>query len=740
MRNAQFAHCALTSRAVDPVRCVPGSQIGRNGAHIVRVSSNNLSHQRLALAIALAVLCGACSAAVAQPETMLNGDLELARLVDLASERLGVNVEYDPATLRGSVTLRLGGGVTDEELWALVNRLLAARGLTTVRMPGDDTLSVVRLGDAAGLARLAPAADSDQLEGFRTVIVRLKHADAQGVISAIEPVLSKPGGRVAALGGSDLVIVSDLAGRLTQAVDIIDRLDTSTQEPVTEHIRLEFSSAQQIVPLALEVRAKRSALSGREIAGDLLPAPDGRSVIVICPQDQLEAWRTLVLQLDREEPVETRGYRARFFGIEDVAALVETSVDFASDARSKLVVDELSGALIVTAAARQHEEIAQIFERLNAVSPEDRRQVRRIRIQNRPVDDVIGIARELLDLGVVAGSAREDPGPPDGVEDADSETPAMTDLAARADLVITADEQTSSLIAMGPPRLLDSLEALVRDLDVRQAQVMLEVLMIGLSDSQSRDLGIELQGQFEVGATSVSLASLFGLGSAPLGGNGDGNGAASGFTGLALKPGDFSVLVRALERINEGRTLTMPRVLVTNNEQATLNSVNQQPTTSINASQTVSTTSFAGFESAGTQITVRPQIAEGDHLLVEYSVSLSSFEGESSEPGVPPPRQENSIQSMATIPDGYTIVVGGIEVTTKGKAQSRVPLIGEVPLVGELFKTRSRSSARTRFYTFIRPAVLRHESFEDLKYISRDELAGVGLDDGWPTVRPRVIR
>jgi general secretion pathway protein D len=211
-------------------------------------------------------------------------------------------------------------------------------------------------------------------------------------------------------------------------------------------------------------------------------------------------------------------------------------------------------------------------------------------------------------------------------------------------------------------------------------------------------------------------------------------------TGLVLKPGDFSVLVRALETINKGRTLTMPRVLVTNNEEALLDSVNQQPTTSINASQTVSTTSFAGFESAGTQITVRPQIAEGDHLLVEYSVSLSSFEGESSEPGVPPPRQENSIQSMATIPDGYTIVVGGIEVTTKGKAQSRVPLIGEVPLVGELFKTRSRSSARTRFYTFIRPAVLRHESFEDLKYISRDELAGVGLDDGWPTVRPRVIR
>jgi general secretion pathway protein D len=306
-------------------------------------------------------------------------------------------------------------------------------------------------------------------------------------------------------------------------------------------------------------------------------------------------------------------------------------------------------------------------------------------------------------------------------------------------LVITADEGTNSLIAMGPARLLEQVDALIETIDVRQAQVNLEVLMISLTDNQALDLGIELAGQFEVGATSVSLASLFGLGSPPVGGSAD-DPSGAGFTGLALRPGDFAVLVRALETLNEGRTLTRPSILVANNEQATLDAVNQQPTTSINASDTVSTTSFAGFQPAGTQITIRPQIAEGDHLLVEYSVSLSSFDGESSSPGVPPPRNENRVQSVATIPDGYTIVVGGIEVTTQGDAESRVPVLGRMPLLGLLFKNRSTSANRARFYVFIRPTVVRHESFEDLKYLSDGRMAEVGIDSDWPTVAPRIIR
>ena len=85
---------------------------------------------------------------------VLNGDVELRALVDLAAERLDLNVEYDRSALRGQVTFRLGEPLADAELWNLTNRLLASRGYITIRQAGESTLSVVSMGDAADLAEL----------------------------------------------------------------------------------------------------------------------------------------------------------------------------------------------------------------------------------------------------------------------------------------------------------------------------------------------------------------------------------------------------------------------------------------------------------------------------------------------------------------------------------------------------------------------------------------------------------
>ena len=157
------------------------------------------------------------------------------------------------------------------------------------------------------------------------------------------------------------------------------------------------------------------------------------------------------------------------------------------------------------------------------------------------------------------------------------------------------------------------------------------------------------------------------------------------------------------------------------------------------ATDQTTTTSFAGFEDAGTKISIRPQIAEGDHLVLQYSLSLSSFVG-SAAGGVPPPRQQNEVTSVATIPDGHTVVVGGLELVSNSDGASQVPLIAKIPLLGELFKNRGTSLSTTRFYVFIRATVLRDQGFEDLKYLSGTARSQAGIDDGWPVVEPRVIK
>ena len=198
------------------------------------------------------------------------------------------------------------------------------------------------------------------------------------------------------------------------------------------------------------------------------------------------------------------------------------------------------------------------------------------------------------------------------------------------------------------------------------------------------------------------------------------------------------MLVRALQTLNKGRSLNIPKVLVNNNQQAILDSVLQQPFTSTNASNTVATTSFAGTQDAGTELTVTPQIAEGDHLVLEYNVSLSSFVGSSADPNIPPPRQQNSLQSVATIPDGYTVAVGGSRHHERGQRVNQVPLLASIPILGEAFKNRSITKSRSRFYVFIRVNILRRSDFEDLKYLSDQDVAAMAIDDGWPKVEPRV--
>jgi general secretion pathway protein D len=294
-------------------------------------------------------------------------------------------------------------------------------------------------------------------------------------------------------------------------------------------------------------------------------------------------------------------------------------------------------------------------------------------------------------------------------------------------------------MAVGEPRLLAQVEQLLKALDVRQPQVMLEVLMITITESQSLDLGVELDSLIKSGDLRMRLSSLFGL--SKRGSDGGLNpGDPSGFSGVVLDPGSFAAVIRALQTISHGRSLSMPKLLVGNNQSASLDSVLTQPYASVNASTTVATTSYGGSQDAGTTVTIKPQIAEGDHLVLDYSVSLSSFVGSASAATLPPPRQQNKVQSAATIPDGYTVVVGGIELDNEAKSVTQVPLLGNIPVVGELFKSRNKSSNRSRFFVFIRANILRNRGFEDLKYISDRDIARADVDDGLPKVEPQVIK
>lgn len=733
------------------------------------------------------VMCATavCTPALGQEERdssstiALPSQLDLARLVDLCSERLQYTIDYDSAALKVPVTIRAPQQLSNQDLWNLTNRLLASKGFTTVRQ-GDKQFSVVKLADAAAASTLVRIGDADAA-GFQLVAIRPKGRTLKEAADLIRPLLSKPGGTLTEVPSQGVLLLSDLASRIEQCRAMLAMMDSpelAGSDVVVEELPVRSGLSSAVAPLVMQLAQKSDVLRGKRTPGEVIAGSTDASLLVVAPREDLPRWKELVAQLDGGKEETTVTYVPRVFAVQDVAKLIEevTRSNGVATGRLKVVPDVLTGSLVITANAAQHRVIEDLLKRLDSTDVGSA-PLRAYPIKNRPVAEIMGTLTQLLQAGAgdaTAANARDqviDAGQQRTIRDPSTTLASQPDSSAstgatfnresgsaastsrssptqgdqsssvarsRGRVTLTADESTNTLIAIGEPRLLSQIDSLLTLLDVRQPQVMLEVMMISLTDSDALNLGIELERLGSLDGSAVKLSSLFGLSSGTPGNRSPIDG--TGFTGSVINPGDFSVVIKALQSLNNGRTSSMPRLLVRNNERASFSSVLQQPVATTVNSNTATTTSYGGTEDAGTTVSVQPQIAQGDHLSLVYDIRLSSFVGAASGPGLPPPKQQNTISSVASLPDGHVVVIGGIELISDSKGVSQVPLVGDIPVLGEAFKSRTRSAARTRFYTFIRATVLRNAGFEDLKHLSAQQAEPLGISDGFPRSEPRIIK
>lgn len=710
------------------------------------------------LCLAWIVLCGSVSAQNDRWQ-LLGPERELADLIDTWSSLAGVSVEYSRPEVAGTLSLRTTNPVSLPELAALIHRALAAKNLTTIQAPGSTHLEVVSLEKAASLARLEPGSIADAQAGYVRVVITLERERADQVLEGVRAVLSKAGS-AQLFSEARRILVADLTPHVRQALELARQLDGHAQSLTILEIPLQASLAVELSALVEKILIARKALRQASLEGSLIPHPSRNRVIVVAPPSEHDTWRALIAELDRGEQVRTRPYVPHRFGLRDTARMLTELVrPSPSDPHWRMVIDELSGSLVISASPAQHQAVEEWLLRWEATDRDPPRPLRSFEIRHRSVGELL----ELL-LGMLESAPTLEGTDPSGrvVDRLPSETrvpiegatapisaavsPSSADRritsrrAGTDQLALTADVATNRLLALGTPQQLEQLERLIRDLDQREPQVLIEATALSMSESDARALGVELQKVGTKDQTLYSLGSLFGLGGVgPL----DPSLPAlqsSGGSALVLDPGSYSLLVRALESVQDGRSLASPKLLVSNYQTAELYSVLQTPFQSTNASSTVATTSFGGTQDAGTQIQVTPRITQGEELLLEYSISVSSFVGESADPALPPPRQETKLKSSANIPDGFAIILGGLEIETLGKARSAVPVLGSIPLLGELFASQTRSMEKSRFYVFLKVSILRSSSFEDLRQISETQALESGLDPTWPRLEPRMIR
>lgn len=702
----------------------------------------------------------------------LPGVIDIALLAEMVAQELGVSLQVNPQRVRQQVRLHLRGSFTQAELWEACNQALLGAGFVTVLAGEPAVYQVVPLNEAAVLTRLLTEETFTAMHfppGYIAVIASVQHLSAEAARQALTPSMAAPQGQVRTLGSdTKRLILQGTSGRVREARMLLNHIDRPGIAAEIATFQPRFASAQRLQSAlnAAWTSAGRQGASQPNL--EIQVAPDGARLLLITSVEAMAQAQALAQALDASEPRTTRTYAIRHFVSEEVAAMLQSVLKppVAEQAGPRIVLNNFTNSLIITASSGEHERIAALLQELDDAPAQHRRVLRSFPIQHRRAEELaITLAAVLSDgdtditlegpaHGASAQSAqgaqddRGAEGDPTNEGRTNPSEPAQArptsgTAAALPPPRIVVDAPNNALLAIASPTMLQRVESIIERLDRRQPQVELEVILLTLSDSQSRTFGMELRSLGRAGSTSVDLGSLFGLSNSGLPQPSPAFTSLTGFGGLIINPGDYSVAIRAFEALGDGRNMVRARVVVNNNADANLDAVLQEPIASINASDNVATTTFGGTSDAGTQLAVTPTIGAGDQVSLAYAITQSAFIGEGTQLNgalLPPTRRADTLSSIATIPDGFAIAVGGIRSQSRDNSRSQIPILGSIPFLGRLFGTRTRSHSDGRFYVFMRARILRHPHLEDLKHLSQNMLDEADVaDEGWPILTPRFI-
>ncbi|MDP6384583.1 MAG: secretin N-terminal domain-containing protein, partial [Planctomycetota bacterium] len=298
-----------------------------------------------------------------------------------------------------------------------------------------------------------------------------------------------------------------------------------------------------------------------------------------------------------------------------------------------------------------------------------------------------------------------------------------------AEFVVVEDVQTNSLLIAASRSRYEELVTLINRLDQRQDQVLIETALIELSGRDILNIGVELgladiPGVGESGGFGLTNFGLSTLADTDNDGIPDTKvpNSINGITAGILDGDDFSmpVLLNLLEEKRNSNVLNVPSVLVNNNGNATVTTLDEQPTTTITASGGIggqTQENFEQYESAGITMQISPSISASRYLRLGISLEVSTFIGASGGP-IPPARVTRTIETSVNVPDGDTMVIGGIIVDNTNITETQVPFLGDLPIIGRLFENKASTVDRTALYFFVTPHILADVAFADLAEIS----------------------
>ena len=396
----------------------------------------------------------------------------------------------------------------------------------------------------------------------------------------------------------------------------------------------------------------------------------------------------------------------------------------------QVVVLSSTNSLLVNATDEQHEQIAMIIGHVDRELEDAANPYVIYRLENQKPEDLAETLDQIVNATLrrtaSGGKSSSDP----KVQTASTSSSATSIRDMEDQIVIVPDENTFSLIVYASKKNQEQIARMIKELDKRRPQVLIDVTLVEIFKNDAFQYDLDLVSSLpdltkttgaistEIGASTVSsiISAIQGSGSNYLA---DASSTASGtFQGFY---GDkhINALLNLMETKEYGRVMAKPQILVNDNEPGT---IEQQKTIYVaRKSETVDTSSdddaistsytFDSFPS-GIDMTITPHISEGALLRLEIEMNRSQQDSPTTvtENTPPPDLTENNISTVVTVPDKSTIILGGISEISQSKDSGKVPLLGDLPIVGGLFQNTDDSDKQSKLYIFVKAYILRPDS------------------------------
>ncbi len=600
-------------------------------------------------------------------------DVELPVLIKFMSEQTKKNFIFDER-VQGKITIISPRRVTLEEAYDVFLYVLQAKGFTTVSQ--GNTIKIVAAREARQDTIRTGAAKGAAPAEFITRLVPLQFLESTEVVPLLTPLVSKDG-MVSAFGSSNTLLIIDSRANIDRILSILDEVDSESAPGILRVYPLAYA-------VAVEAAKTLTSIYIEAAPGAAAPAAKGRN----------------------------RGAGARF----------------SRGAGAKFLPDSRTNSVIVQAGKEMQDDVAELLKKIDVPASAGGGKINVYYLENADAEEVSKVLSSLSDR---RAGATPVPSPASGARPAPAPAAGGAVISAELEggVKVTPDKATNSLIVVASSNDYETLVGVIKKLDIRRRQVYVEAVIMEITLDKARDLGAEFRGAAKVGTNGAviggsnfdfkgnvnDLFSALATGN-PLVFGGTGL-IAGGIAGSVTLPDGTKVpavtaVLRAAQTRDNINILSSPHLLTLDNKEAEIvvgenvPFITSQSRDSTNLANVINTVER---KDVGITLRLTPHIHESDFVSLDIFQESSAVKGDSllNASSVGPTTTKRSAKTSVLVKNGDTVVLGGMMQETFTDTSSQIPFLGDIPLLGNLFRFKSVSRKKTNLLIMLTPRIIR---------------------------------